>query len=265
MADEGIKQVKVLPKDLPAMTLDGEYVFRYRIATEDRKQFSPWSQKLTLTSATMSSLLVSNPITYNVTPLFNKEGKNIVTLEWNVPSAVQLPNEYDVYVRWGKGKVAGPEAYTVSSVTRTLGYIVTATTSSSHGLSVGDDLFLSSLGNTYSGAYTVISVLSPTTFTYHSFGDNGTSTGLTGEVLKIEYDNDEYGNWTEESKIKTTNSTIFTKAVPTGYLPPTGFPNTRFVKFRVQVATTQKLPTSTVAKLFEALSATDAVIGGITI
>jgi hypothetical protein len=265
MADEGIKQVKILPKDLPAMTLDGQYTFRYRIATEDRKQFSPWSQKLILTSATMSSLLASNPITYNVTPLFNKEGKNIVTLEWNVPSTVQLPNEYDVYVRWGKGKAAGSEAYTISSVTRTLGYAVTATTSGSHGLSVGNDLFLSGLGNTYSGAYTVISVPSPTTFTYYSFGDNGTRTSLTGGVLKIEYDNDEYGNWTEESKIKTTNSTIFTKAVPTGYLPPTGFPNTRFAKFRVQVATTQKLPTSTVAKLFEALSATDAVIGGITI
>jgi hypothetical protein len=265
MADEGIKQVKILPKDLPPMTLDGQYVFRYRIVTEDRKQFSPWSQKFTLQSATMSSLLASNPITYNVTPLFNKEGKNIVTLEWNVPATVQLPNEYDVYVRWGKAKVAGPEAYTVSSVTRTLGYLVTATTSSTHGLSVGDDLFLSDLGNTYNGAYTVVSVPSTTTFVYHSFGDNGTSSVLTGGVLLIEYEDDEYGNWTEESKIKTTGSTIFTKSVPTDYLPPVGLFNNRFVKFRVQVATTKKLPTSTTAKLFEALSATDVIVGGVMV
>jgi hypothetical protein len=265
VADEGIKKATILPKDLPPMTLDGEYIFRYRIVTEDRKQFSAWSNSFTLQSATMSSLLASNPITYNVTPLFNKEGKNIVTLEWNVPSTVQLPNEYDIYTRWGKAKASGPEAYTISTVTRTLGYVVTATTSSSHGLSVGNDLFLSGLGNTYNGAYTVISVPSTTTFTYHSFGDNGTNSTLTGSVLKIEYEDDEYGNWTEESKIKTTNSTIFTKSVPTAYLPPIGFPNIRFVKFRVQVATTKKLPTSTTAKLFEALSATDAVVGGVVV
>jgi hypothetical protein len=265
MADEGIKKVRILPKDLPPMTIDGEYVFRYRIATEDRKQFSPWSQNFTLTSSSMSSLLANSPITYNATPLFNKQGKNIINLEWNIPSTVQLPNEYDVYVRWGKAKVAGPEAYTISSVARTLGYVVTATTSGSHGLSVGDDLFLSGLGNTYNGAYTVISVPTETTFTYHSFGDNSSSSMLTGSVTLIEYEDDEYGNWTEESEIKTTNSTIFTKSVPTDYLPRTGFPNTRFAKFRVQVATTQKLPTSTVAKLFEALSTTDVVIGGISI
>lgn len=265
MANEIVKKVVVLPKDLPPMTLDGQYIFRYRIVTEDRKQFSAWSPNFTLTSTPMSSLLSTTPVTYTITTIFNKEGKHIVNLEWNIPSSVQLPNEYDVYTRWGKAKAAGPEAYTISNVTRTLGYLVTATTSSSHGLSVGDDLFLSSLGNTYNGAYTVISVPSPTTFTYHSFGDNGTISSLTGSVLKIEYDNDEYGNWTPGSDIKTTNSTIFTKAVPTAYVPISGNPNARFVKFRVQVATTEKMPTSTTAKLFEALSSTDVIVGGVMV
>jgi hypothetical protein len=341
MPDKGIKQSKVLPKDLPPMTLDGKYIIRYRIVTEDKKQFSVWSPKFTLSSVSMSSLLEKTPITYNIRSSINKEEKNIMTLSWTIPPNVPLPNDYDVYVRWGIAKtinvstvsssgttitintssahglgsgqkvtiygitlnnglfngtysvtVVDSDTFTFTAATsqtvsntsatsgsvypylkfyitnkqRTNGSLVKVTTSTVHGLSMGDDIYITGLGTTYNGAYTVTSVPSTATFTYISFGDNLASTAVTANTAyaqSIIYLNTLNGNWTLPSEVKTTNSTIFTTSVPTSYIPTTGIKNIKFVKFRVQVATTQKYPTSTIAKLFEVLSSTeiDSVVG----
>jgi len=341
MADKGIKKSKVLPKDLSPMTIDGKYTLRYRVVTEDKKQFSAWSTKFTLTSASMSSLLSSSPITYNIQSLLNKEKKNIMTLSWSIPPNVPLPNDYDVYVKWGTAKsvnvstvsssgttitintssahglttgqkviifgitlnsglfngtyavtVVDSDTFTFTALTlqtvgnssatsgrvypylnfyitfkeRTVESLVKLTTSAVHGLAVGDDIYITGLGDTYDGAYTVTSVPTTTTFTYISFGDNlGSAVVIpsTAYAQSIVYANDANGNFTVPSKIKTTNSTIFTTSVPSSYVASTGIKNVKFAKFRVQVATTTKLPTSTIAKLFEALSSTeiDAIVG----
>jgi len=341
MADKGIKKSRVLPKDLSPMTIDGKYILRYRVVTEDKKQFSAWSTKFTLTSPTMSSLLASNPITYNIRSSINKEDKNIMTLSWSIPPNVPLPNDYDVYVKWGTAKsinvstvsssgttitintssahglgsgqkviiygitlnnglfngtyaitVVDSDTFTFTAATsqtvsntsatsgrvypylkfyitnkqRTKGSLVKVTTSATHNLAVGDDIYITGLGSTYNGAYTITSVPSTVTFEYIGFGDNLASTAVTASTAyaqSIVYANDSNGNWTIPSQIKTTNSTIFTTSVPTSYISTNGIKNIKFAKFRVQVATTTKLPTSTVAKLFEVLSSTqiDSIAG----
>jgi hypothetical protein len=62
--------------------------------------------------------------------------------------------------------------------------VATLTTSSSHGLQVGDSITVSGVGAPFDGTYTVATVPTGTTFTYAKTNANVTSAAATGTVTK---------------------------------------------------------------------------------
>ena len=76
--------------------------------------------------------------------------------------------------------------HVVASATR-LAHTVTVTTSTAHGFAVGEIVCAqNSVGDTtINGSYHIVSIPNPTTFTYSSFGVNGTNTGGLARVERV--------------------------------------------------------------------------------
>lgn len=50
MADSGIKNVRIFRSNLPTVALNGDYLIRYRIVSEDKNKTSHWSQIYSITN-----------------------------------------------------------------------------------------------------------------------------------------------------------------------------------------------------------------------
>ena len=50
MADSGIKNVRIFRSKLPTVPLNGDYLIRYRIVSEDKNKTSHWSQIYSITN-----------------------------------------------------------------------------------------------------------------------------------------------------------------------------------------------------------------------
>jgi hypothetical protein len=100
MADEGIKKVRIVQADLPAIKDTGEYVFRYRIRSKDGNQYSDWSKNYVVgLTNSIPSLVAASPVRYQLTQIDNISDKQRLQISWNMPDSIDL-NYFDVYLKW---------------------------------------------------------------------------------------------------------------------------------------------------------------------
>lgn len=95
MADDGIKKVTVLKKNLPPLgKISGSYVVRYRISTDDKNRTSHWSPAYTLDTDQFSGEQVPASISYSQDAL----SQNLVKLIWTPDTELEL-DKFDIYTR----------------------------------------------------------------------------------------------------------------------------------------------------------------------
>lgn len=95
MADnEILKKVRILRKDLPNATIDGKYVLRYRVVSEDKLKTSQWSPLHTITAKTTTELVGTN----DVTAVYYSDG-TAIRLNWDIPEGLGI-DTFDVYIAW---------------------------------------------------------------------------------------------------------------------------------------------------------------------
>ena len=86
MADDGIKKVIIPRSSLPPAGKDGEYLIRYRIASQDKNRYSHWSHIHKVTGK------VLEPVNGTI-----EKVNSIIMIAWDsVPSIVS----YDIFVKY---------------------------------------------------------------------------------------------------------------------------------------------------------------------
>lgn len=97
--------INVSRNSLPINSDTGEYIFRYRIVSDDRNRFSAWSPQYRLQAPTIAQILAANNTTSLPTPSFTvqtgSDGSKVATISWNVPSFMADVEKYDVFIKWG--------------------------------------------------------------------------------------------------------------------------------------------------------------------
>jgi hypothetical protein len=90
MADNNIKKVIILKKDLPQFYgSDQEYVVKYRIITEDKNRTSHWSPNYKLPVAPVTA------IDYRIAV---EQSHDMINAVWTPNSTTK--SEFDIYVKW---------------------------------------------------------------------------------------------------------------------------------------------------------------------
>lgn len=86
MADDGIKKVIIPRSSLPPAGKDGEYLIRYRIASQDKNRYSHWSHIHKVTGKALE------PVNGTI-----EKVNSIIMIAWNA-----VPNilSYDVFVKY---------------------------------------------------------------------------------------------------------------------------------------------------------------------
>jgi hypothetical protein len=117
--DEVVKKVRILRKDLPNATIDGTYVVRYRVVSDDLLKTSQWSSFHTITAKTVEELL---GVGYSVTHTVISDGTGM-RISWDIPEGLGA-DTFDVYIAWG---TSTPVTDTVTYFTTVSGNSVYAT------------------------------------------------------------------------------------------------------------------------------------------
>jgi hypothetical protein len=104
------KIVKLNKGSLPIDSDTGEYVFRYRIVSEDKNRFSAWSSAYRIIAPTIDQILAANGKTSGPgpnqisQPAFSIQTSTtgvVANITWNRDSIFSSVEQYDVYVKWG--------------------------------------------------------------------------------------------------------------------------------------------------------------------
>ncbi|MCX6513889.1 MAG: S8 family serine peptidase, partial [Actinobacteria bacterium] len=119
-----------------------------------------------------------------------------VALSWAAPTSASISG---VRIRWGTSSDALNNQFDINSRTITSfshvgtplavtaralsSNVATLTTSTAHGLAVGNSIVVSGIDNTFDGTFIIASVPSTTTFTYARVATNVTSATLTNPAL----------------------------------------------------------------------------------
>jgi hypothetical protein len=99
MADTGIKKIRILQKDLPAINADTEgYSFRYRVVSDDRNRSSHWSPIVTLST---DYTYTSGSISFNKNGSIAQQAWDSVTISKN-GNVIRQAHEYDIWVKWDR-------------------------------------------------------------------------------------------------------------------------------------------------------------------
>jgi hypothetical protein len=88
--NETSKKVRILRKDLPNATIDGKYVLRYRVVSEDKVKTSQWSPIHSIVAKTTTELIGTN----NVSSTAISDGTGI-RISWDVPDGLGV-DTFDV-------------------------------------------------------------------------------------------------------------------------------------------------------------------------
>jgi len=98
------KIVTLNKNNLPINSDTGEYIFRYRVISNDRNRFSAWSPQYRLQAPTISQILAANNIASLQAPTYTVQtvgSDKIASIFWNVPPAFSSVERYDVFIKWG--------------------------------------------------------------------------------------------------------------------------------------------------------------------
>jgi hypothetical protein len=87
MADQGIKKIIIPRSSLPPAGKNGEYLIRYRIASQDKNRYSHWSP---------IHKVIGKPLT-QVNGRLAVLSNSIVVVAWD---AVQNISSYDIFVKY---------------------------------------------------------------------------------------------------------------------------------------------------------------------
>ncbi len=88
MANQKIKKVTLSPSDLPPLTDSAEYLFRYRVVSEDKNRFSHWSSIYRLS---LADRVIVVPISIDIS-------ENNIVVTWDDGNDRSV---YDVFIRFG--------------------------------------------------------------------------------------------------------------------------------------------------------------------
>ena len=109
------KIVTISKNNLPINSDTGEYIFRYRIVSDDKNRFSAWSPQYRLVAPTIAQILAANNIASLQAPTYSvqtaSDGQKVATISWNIPTAFSAIEKYDVYIKWGASAGTNPWEY----------------------------------------------------------------------------------------------------------------------------------------------------------
>jgi hypothetical protein len=97
------KIVNIPKNSLPINSDTGEYIFRYRVVSDDRNRFSAWSPQYRLQAPTISQILIANSITLQQ-PTYTVQtvgSDKVASVYWNIAEVFRNVEKYDVYIKWG--------------------------------------------------------------------------------------------------------------------------------------------------------------------
>ena len=107
MANEIIKKIKILQKDLPTInSITEKYDIRYRVVSEDKNRTSQWSPIVNI-----------DPEYIYVPGNISISSSNITTVAWDSVSiniganTIRKAKEYDIWVKWSKAAGLGDWNY----------------------------------------------------------------------------------------------------------------------------------------------------------
>jgi len=115
------KIINVSKNILPINSDTGEYIFRYRIVSDDKNRFSAWSPQYRLQAPTIAQVLSANTIASLPAPSYSVQtgssGEKVATISWNSVAPFAGIEKYDVFIKWGAstGTAAWEYFKTVSS------------------------------------------------------------------------------------------------------------------------------------------------------
>lgn len=98
------KIVNINKNNLPINSDTGEYIFRYRVISDDRNRFSAWSPQYRLQAPTISQILTANNISSLQAPTYTVQtvgSDRVASIFWNVPPVFSSIERYDVFIKWG--------------------------------------------------------------------------------------------------------------------------------------------------------------------
>ncbi len=125
MAEDTTQKVIILQKDLPEISKDEKYIFRYRIKHKTDFVYSDWSQQYSVSQSNpnylISALVAANPIKYSLVQfgelgeIQSNNGK--ITLSWSMPETIKI-NKFDLYFKWYEGAQPNSGTRNATSWTR---------------------------------------------------------------------------------------------------------------------------------------------------
>lgn len=99
------KIVTVSKNNLPINSDTGEYIFRYRVVSDDKNRFSAWSPQYRLQAPTINQIIAANNVAALPSPSFTaqtaSDGSKVATVIWNIPAFMSDIEKYDVFIKWG--------------------------------------------------------------------------------------------------------------------------------------------------------------------
>lgn len=98
------KIINISKNSLPINSDTGEYIFRYRIVSDDRNRTSAWSPHYRLTAPTIAQILAANNVASLSQPTFtvqtSADSSKVATVTWNIPAIFSDIEKYDVFIKW---------------------------------------------------------------------------------------------------------------------------------------------------------------------
>lgn len=99
------KIVNISKNSLPIDADTGEYVFRYRVISDDKNRFSAWSPVYRILAPTIAQTLYNNGLSIATIPqpTFSVQTigtDKVATVYWNTLDVFKDVEKYDVYIKW---------------------------------------------------------------------------------------------------------------------------------------------------------------------
>jgi hypothetical protein len=98
--------VNISKNNLPISSDTGEYIYRYRIVSDDRNRYSAWSPVYRTIAPTIAQILAANGVSSIPEPTYSVQtsgSDRVANIYWNIPEMFREIEKYDVFIKWGGG------------------------------------------------------------------------------------------------------------------------------------------------------------------
>lgn len=132
-----LKRTIISKENLPPLSPNGEYILRYRIASEDKNRTSHWSPIYTIDAKPLISLISGNVLV----------NQNVINATWG---DTQLRSAFDVFAKFNFDVEHKQLTNNVASIT----------TKDLSSIKVGDTILVSGIDATFDGSHVVTGIIS---------------------------------------------------------------------------------------------------------